>query len=122
MRLLRFLAVVLAATTVASCADLKDIVTLASQLQERYHVDANVKVTNGSHLYIDVQNAAAAAKLDSTGKAELARDIAAFAKAHYPRGGQLEDVSVAFSSVSHTGPITVARFGTPYSFAASELK
>lgn len=62
-----------------------------------------------------------AMKLDSAGRDTFARDVATFAKAHYPKAEVLDDISVAFASVSQTGPLTVTKPGAPYSFRPRDL-
>lgn len=120
-RLSRIGTVVLAANAVA-CADLRDVVALASAIQTEYKVPANVSVNNASHLRITFQNAPLdRMKLDSAGRATFAREVATFAKAHYSKAGQLDDITIAFASVKQTGLLTVTRTDAPYSFRARDL-
>ena len=119
---LRRIGMAVVATVAVACADLKDIVTLASEIQSEYKIPANVSVNNGTHLQITFRNAPLEAmKLDSAGRATFARGVAAFAKAHYPKSGQLDDITIGFASVRQTGPLTVTRTDSPYSFRASDL-
>ena len=119
---LRRIGAVLAAAAAVACADLKDITALAGAIQTEYKTPANVSVNNGSHLRITFQNAPLAAmKMDSAGRATFARQVATFAKAHYPKAGQLDDISVAFANVTQAGPLTVTRTDAPYSFRPGEL-
>jgi hypothetical protein len=119
---LSYLAVLLGLLAVVACDDLRDVMAVSSAVQERYHMAANVRLNNNSHLAITFQNAPVASmKLDSAGLEEFARGVAAFAKAHYPKAKQLEDVTVAFSTVSDNGPITIERTEAPHRYLASEL-
>jgi len=104
------------------CADLKDIMAVAGAVEKQYHMPVNVNLNNHSHLAITFQNASLESmKLDSTGVDGFARNVASFAKAHYAKRAELEDVSVVFARVSSTGPLTVTRTDAPYVFKASEL-
>lgn len=105
-----------------ACDDLRDVMAVSSAVQERYHMAANVRLNNNSHLAVVFQNAPVASmKLDSAGLEEFARGVAAFAKAHYPKAKQLEDVTVAFATVSDNGPITITKTDTPHRYLANEL-
>ena len=105
-----------------ACADLQDLMTLSSSIREHYGAAANVNLTNHSHLRITFQNLPEGAlKVDSTGRGQFARDVAAFAKAHYPKAAELEDVTIAFATVKSTGPITITHTDAPYSFAVRDL-
>jgi hypothetical protein len=109
--------------TASACGDLKDIMAVSTAVQEHYHMPASINLNNGSHLAITFQNASVQSlKLDSAGLDGFARGVAAFAKAHYAKAPQLEDVTVAFATVSSTGPLTVTRTEAPYRYRASELK
>lgn len=117
-RLVAFAAIALA----VACADLKALMDVASAIQDKYHMPASINVNNGTHMAITFQNAdVASMKLDSAGMYDFARGVAAFAKAHYAKGSELEAVSVGFATVSSTGPITVTRRDAPYEFRAAEL-
>lgn len=121
MRPLR-LVPVLALLLVAACADMKALFALSSALQRQYGVAATVTLSNDSHLVITFQEPPPAmAKADSAGRAQVAESIAAFAKAHYPGAGQLEDVTVAFAHVRTMGPLTITQRDAPYSFAVHDL-
>jgi hypothetical protein len=104
-----------------ACGDVKSVMALSSALQTQYHLPANVRINNGSHLAITFQNADRTLKLDSLGRASFARDVAAFAKAHYSKASSLTDVTVAFANVSSTGPVTITRGEGQYVFQSSEL-
>jgi hypothetical protein len=121
MRYLRWLTLA-ALVAAAGCDDLKDIMAVAGAVEKQYHMPVHVNLNNGSHLAITFQNASLESmKLDSTGADGFARNVAAFAKAHYAKQAELEDVSVVFARVSSAGPLTVTRTDAPYVFKASEL-
>lgn len=121
MRFLRWLTLA-GALSAVGCADLKDIMAVAGAVEKQYHMPVNVNLNNGSHLAITFQNASLESmKLDSTGADGFARNVASFAKAHYAKRAELEDVSVVFARVSSAGPLTVTRTDAPYVFKASEL-
>jgi hypothetical protein len=105
-----------------ACADLKDIMAVSKAVQDRYHMPANVNLNNRSHLTITFQNAPVASmKLDSAGLEEFARGVAAFAKSHYPKASELEDVTVTFATVSDNGPITITKTDAPHRYAVRDL-
>ncbi len=118
---LRLLALALAAM-VCGCGALKDVMTLASSLEQQYHRPVNVNIQNGSHLTITLQGGKEDAASDSATSAELAHEVAAYAMHHYAHPESLEEITVAFASVSSAGPVTVTRTAAPYTFTAAELK
>ena len=122
MRLLRLFAITVL-VVVAGCADLKEIVNLAVDIQQQYKAPVNVNINNKSHMVITFQNAPqSAVKADNAERAELAREVAKFATTHYKKAAELEDVTIAFADVSSTGPVTVTRTERPYKFSIGELK
>ena len=107
---------------VTGCGDLRDITTVAEAIQAQYHVPASIRIGSGGHLAITFQVAPTGTHgPDSATTAEFAHGVAAFAKAHYPKAAQLEDVTVQFATVSRSGPLTVTRTAAPYVFPAGEL-
>ena len=116
----RSLAALLLATGAAGCEGLKDLSTVYTALDEHFHEPMNVNLNNGSHLVITLVNAPER-ELDDTGREAYARDIAAFAKSRWPHRGTLEDVTVAYSSQSRTGPLTVTRSNGVYRWKIAEL-
>ena len=123
MRQLLRLIGIAAALTLGACADFKEILALSAALQEQYHAPANVMINNGSHLVVTFQNLPQESfKSDSAGKQRFARDVAMFAKAHYPDSAKLDDITIVFASVKSAGAITITRSDAPYSFATRELK
>jgi hypothetical protein len=112
---------VLALVCLAGCADLKSMMALSAALQEHYHVPANVGLRNGSHLTITLDRSELEdLKLDSTGVAGFARDMAGFAKAHYDNSSQLDDIGIAIETKSEFAGAKITQT-TPYSFKVSEL-
>lgn len=120
MRILRHVAVASIAA-LAACGSLKNIATLATALQARYHLPANINVSNRRHLTITFQNVDASMKMDDSSRAAFARDVATFAKTHYPDAADLDDISIAFAAVSRYGPLTTTRTDAPYSFRPDDL-
>lgn len=106
----------------AGCADIRDMMKLSTAMREHYHMPASINLNNGSHLAITFQNVPVESlKLDSAGVEGFARGVATFAKDHYPRAAQLEDVTVGFATVSSTGPLTLTRTDPPHRYRMSEL-
>lgn len=121
MRLKR-LPLLLVAVCAVACADVKALMSLSSALQSQYHMQAQVHLKNRSHLTITFPTESIEAlKLDSAGRAGFARDVAAFAKAHYQQASQLDDVSIAFASETRFAGAEITRTETPYTFRAGEL-
>ena len=116
-------AAIVVALTMAllGCGDLKNLVALSSALQEKYHVTPNVNIMNGSHLLITFQNMDDLAKTDSAGRERFAREVATFAKAHYPEANHLEGIAVTFATVRSAGPLTMTNVDAPFSYHPADL-
>jgi hypothetical protein len=121
MRILSLLAASMAVVTVG-CADIRDLGSLSGQLAQEFHAPASLNLSNGSHLRITFQNLPPGmyASADS-GRQQFARDVARFAKAHYAKASQLQDITIAFTQVTNAGPVSVTRSDAPYSFPVRDL-
>ena len=113
---------VLLLLALVACADMKAMMSLSEALQAQYHVPANVRMNNGSHLIISFQNLDQSMKWDSGGRAIFAHDVAVFSKQHYAPISSVTDISVAFINVSQMGPLTTTRSDAPYTFGVDSLK
>lgn len=102
------------AAIVIGCAALKDLNVLSSALAQRYHTQATVTLSNGSHLRITFQNVPAGA-FDP-------ESVARFAKANYPRADSLDDITIAYVQVTSTGPLTVTHTDAPTTFLVRDLQ
>ncbi len=111
-----------ASLALTACAGLKDLAALDSALQQRFGVMPQLQLNNRTHLSVTFRNDESAAKLDPAGRVELAHDVALFVRDHYPEASQLEDISVAFGTVSKTGPLTITRTDAAYRFSMAELR
>lgn len=104
------------------CADMKAVLALAADLQKEYHVQAAVNISNATDLTITFPQAAIdEMELDSAEHRAFARRVAMFAKAHYVNAAELERIRVTSSQTSSSGPLTITRTQTPYSFEVREL-
>ncbi|MFL5561468.1 MAG: hypothetical protein ACJ79K_08345 [Gemmatimonadaceae bacterium] len=121
MRLLTRALVAAAVIALAGgCEGMKDVMAEASALSDRFHEPMNININNGSHLVITLVNAPER-ELDDAGREGYAREIAAFAKSHWPHPDALTDITVAYSSQSSTGPLTITRGNGSYRWTADEL-
>ena len=109
LRGLQFAAIILA----TGCAALQDLNALSAALEQQYHTRPAVALNNGSHLRITFQNIPAGAFVPES--------VATFAKAHYPRADSLEDITIAYTQVTSTGPLTVTRTEPPSTFVVRNL-
>lgn len=105
---------------VGGCEGLKDVVTVATALNGKYHEPMNVNINNGSHLVITLVNAPER-ELDDARREDYARGIAAFAKSRWPHPGALTDITIAYSSQSSTGPLTITRGNGTYRWDVDQL-
>ena len=105
---------------VAGCEAFKDLSAVATALDGRFHEPMNVNINNGSHLVITLINAPER-ELDDAGREAYAQEIAAFAKSRWPHPHALDDVTVAYSSVSRTGPLTITRGNGVYRWKIDDL-
>lgn len=111
-----------ASLAAAGCADLRGLATLSADLRSQYGVPANVNLNNGRHLRITFQNVPPEKVAgDSSARARFARDVAAFARHHYPDASRLDDISVAFATVSTKGPVTISKVDGSYDFPIDAL-
>lgn len=104
----------------AGCQQLKDVAAVYGALDEHFHRQMNVTINNNSHLVITVVNAPEH-ELDDAGREAYARDIAVYAKSRWPHPDALEDITVAYSTVNKTGPITFTNNDRSYRWSASKL-
>lgn len=111
---------ILAAIVVTGCEMLKDASALYTALDQRFHEPMNVNINNGSHLVITLVNAPED-ELDDAGREDYARQIAAFAKSKWPHPDQLDDITVAYSSVSKKGIVTYTNTSASYRWRLDEL-
>lgn len=119
---LLFAAAVLAAGAVG-CADLKAVTSLATALQNEYHVPVNVNVNrdgSGAHLVLLFAQFPQS-KLGPDERAAFARDVARFARAHYAGAAQLTDVRIGSVKRSGAGPVSFTETSVPYRFTMAEL-
>jgi hypothetical protein len=106
-----------------ACEDMANVLAVGRAVQTQYHMTANVNLSNRSHLTITFVNATVASmKLDSAGLDAFSRGVAAFAKAHYAKAKELEDVSVVFATVSENDFVKTQRSESPHRYLASELQ
>lgn len=116
----RVLAALVLAASVAACDGLKDLSTVYTALGEHFHEPMNVNLNNGSHLVITLVNVPER-ELDDAGREAYAHDVAAFAKSHWPHPGTLDDITVAYSSQSSTGPLTITRSNGVFRWKTDQL-
>jgi hypothetical protein len=107
--------------TAIGCQAIKDVMALSGALQAEYHLPANVNI-GGGHLAITFQNVDPSLKLDSTGRADFARNVATFAKTHYAEAASLTDIRVTFATQSTSGPLTITKTDASFVFQAADLK
>ena len=112
--------VIVAAIAVAGCDALKDVMTVSTALDERFHEPMNVNFNNGSHLVITLVNAPES-ELDSAGREDYARQVATFAKSRWPHPRQLDDITVAYTSVSKKSVVTFTNTTGSYRWRVDEL-
>jgi hypothetical protein len=116
-----FYVALLASFSGAGCSDVKDLLAFNSALQAQYGTPADITLS-GTHLTITFENAPKSMlRADSAGSSSVARDVAIFAKRRYPKASQLEDVTVAFATVTDFGPIRLTRRDPPHTFRLHEL-
>ena len=123
MRRIASLAAAVLAVSAVGCADLKAVTTLATALQNEYHVPVNVNVNHngsGSHLVLLFAKFPET-KLGPDERAAFARDVARFARAHYAGAAQLTDVTIGSVKRSGAGPVTFTETSVPYRFTMAEL-
>jgi hypothetical protein len=102
-----------------SCQDLSDIVAVQKALAKEYDEPMHLSLAQGQ-LTLTLQNSRAG-ELDSLRQRAVARRIARLARQNHPRPDRLRRVTVNFTSVSRTGPLTMTYPKGQYSWAAAEL-
>ena len=112
---------ILAAIAIGGCQSLKDVTTVYAALDKHFHEPMSVNINNGSHLLITLVNAPESA-LDDAAREDYAREIATFAKSQWPHPDQLDDISVAFSTVSKKGVVTFTNTSGSYRWRIDELQ
>jgi len=106
---------------VASCGDLKALMTLQQQIAQRFEAPTvSVNLNNNQYLTIIFQNSPLAA-LPPDERASLAHNVALFVRDHYPGYSRLSTVSVGFATQRKAGMINVRHSEVPYSFSPSDL-
>jgi hypothetical protein len=103
----------------AACADLKALTSLVGAIRNEYHVPVNANVS-GSRLVLLFPQLPDA-KLSPEERAEFARGVARFARAHYTGTPPLTDISVGIVQRSGAGPLTITKTSVPYHFTVAEL-
>ena len=109
-----------AAIALAGCEAMKDVMTVSAALDKRFHEPMNINFNNGSHLVITLVNAPES-ELDEAGREDYARSVAAFAKSSWPHPSQLDDITVAYSSVSKKGIVTYTNTDASFRWRLDEL-
>ena len=115
---LTLLALCLAAC--AACAATGDPSAVGRAVAAEYKHPAGVAVRNGRALVVTFENAPFAG-LPAEPRAQLAREVARLARAHYADAAALDTVAVAFEAVRGGGPVTAREQTGRYAFAAAEL-
>ena len=113
-------AAIIAALAVSGCEAMKDVMTVSTALNARFHEPMNINFNNGSHLVITLVNAPEH-ELDDAGREGYAREVAAFAKSRWPHPDQLDDITVAYSSVSKKGVVTYTNTDASFRWRLDEL-
>jgi len=110
----------LAAVLVWGCADLKEIMSLDVALMSEFH-EQGIHIDLSNHaLTVTFANSTRATEPDSA-KAAFAWQVAEFVRDHYPHYSSLETITVGFSKVSKTGPVTVTTGEASYQFTPHDL-
>lgn len=104
----------------SACEGMADLMALQKALTEEYKEPVNVNLTTAGDLTITFVNSEGGSA-DSTRQRTLARRMARFAYRSYPRRERIRSLTIAFSSVSKTGPLTVTRPQGHYTWSAREL-
>jgi len=105
---------------VAGCEGVRALTDLQRAMATEFHQQVGINVNGGTVLTVVVPTDANA-KMDAESRAELARRMAEFARAHYARGDSLERIGVVFQTVSRRGPVTVTKQDAVFAWSASEL-
>lgn len=112
------------ASALAGCfemSSLRDLQKLSAAINERYHEQAGINLTNGDHLTITFQNSKYAT-LPADSRQAFALDVARFAFAQYAQRDSLQSVSVGFRAVEGAAGFTLTRSEVPYSWSGAELR
>lgn len=117
---MKTLPLLLAAAALA-CGDLRDIMSLEQGLVREFHEPGiNINLNVSGQLAIAFANSPAADLPDSEREA-YARRVAEYVRDHFPRYDALTSISVGFTSVKRTGPLTVTNAPVPYRFTPRDL-
>ena len=108
------------ALLLAGCEGIRGLTELQRAMAGEFQQQVGINVNNGTVLTVIVPTNPSA-KMDDEARAELARRMAEFARAHYVRGDSLQRIAVVFQTVSRTGPVTVTKQDATFSWPASEL-
>jgi hypothetical protein len=100
---------------------LQELGALQQELESTYKQQVGVNLTNEAYLNLTLADASVPAA-DTTGRRELAREVATSAIRRYPSAERLSTVSVAFQEVSSAGPMSIARGQGAYSWSVAELR
>ncbi len=113
---------VLTALGCGLAGQVKELVVLQRQLASEYHTNAiSVNINNAVHLTVTFANSPMG-QLPEDEREGAARGVATFVLRHYPHPDTLRTITVAFSSRTRAGPLTITRGGTAYRFAPAELR
>ena len=122
MRLSRTAILSVAAFGCTMVGELKGLVALQRRLAAEYHTNAiSVNINNAVHLTVTFANSPMG-QLPEDEREGAARGVATFVLGHYPRADTLRTITVAFSSRTSAGPLTITRGGNAYRFAPAELR
>jgi hypothetical protein len=102
----------------AGCRDIVELLRLSVGVKKEFGQQARVELFNRRHLIIRLENSPLAGRPD---EAKVARRVAEFARDHFPRYRQLDDVQVVFEARRHYGPVGYARGTRGYTFTRAEL-
>ena len=113
MRLSRTAILSVAALGCTMVGELKGLVTLQRRLAAEYHTNAiSVNINNAVHLTVTFANSPMG-QLPEDEREGAARGVATFVLGHYPRADTLRTITVAFSSRTSAGPLTITRGAVP---------
>jgi hypothetical protein len=120
VRAARLLGALVLLVFVAACEGMADLMALQKALTAEYKEPVNVHLTTSGDLTITFVNAEGGSA-DSTRQRATARRMARFAYRSYPRRDRIRSVTIAFASVSKTGPVSVTRSQGHHTWSATEL-
>jgi hypothetical protein len=109
-----------------ACQDMFKGMSAMMALQQKLAKEFNtqnigIKITNGTHLGVTLQNSQMA-NLPKSEQASKARQIALFVRDHYDAWRNLSTISVVFIQQDRYGPVSVTKTQAAFSFKPSELE